>query len=326
MQGLHDAATVAEMIKSGRQLMLAADEALLAALPKGNWIGGTIPYFMGAEGGLHSASRIFVTEMPAGADVTIRRYDADSLASLAGDHPGHGFTLLLLPAFTKAHTAYAQNVTRFPGIFDRPVVGWVSGVALGDIGKVTPKTFDGITGTGSDSAGVAMHVVLPESAKISVDILNLFEQGEGDRIEFSETGFTVSEAIINGTPGNFAQYLTEHATDTKLPLVADYNGAMVNAGIQQIDSTAGTVSFYGPVFPNVVYRVAKPVEDYIASFHAKLPPQDKGLTFSCNCVLNYFYAGLEGRSTAPLSGPMTFGEIAYMLLNQTAVYLTVEAG
>jgi hypothetical protein len=99
MQGLHNAATVAEMIIAGRQLILAADEALLAELPKGNWIGGTIPYFMAAEGGLHSSDRIFVTELPEGAEASIRRYNAESLNGIAGDHPGHGFTLLLLPAW-----------------------------------------------------------------------------------------------------------------------------------------------------------------------------------------------------------------------------------
>jgi hypothetical protein len=33
---------------------------------------------------------------------------------------------------------------------------------------------------------------------------------------------------------------------------------------------------------------------------------------------------LQGRQTARLTGPITFGEVAYQLLNQTAVYLTLE--
>jgi hypothetical protein len=40
--------------------------------------------------------------------------------------------------------------------------------------------------------------------------------------------------------------------------------------------------------------------------------------------LNYLYANLEGKKTGHIVGPMTFGEIAYMLLNQTLVYLTFE--
>jgi hypothetical protein len=33
---------------------------------------------------------------------------------------------------------------------------------------------------------------------------------------------------------------------------------------------------------------------------------------------------LEGKTTAGMTGPMTFGEIAYQLLNQTLVYLEVR--
>jgi hypothetical protein len=40
--------------------------------------------------------------------------------------------------------------------------------------------------------------------------------------------------------------------------------------------------------------------------------------------LNYLYSGLEGRNTAPFVGPITFGEIAYQLLNQTLVYLQMQ--
>lgn len=36
------------------------------------------------------------------------------------------------------------------------------------------------------------------------------------------------------------------------------------------------------------------------------------------------YAHLEGKKTGAIKGPMTFGEIAYILLNQTMVYLTFE--
>jgi hypothetical protein len=39
--------------------------------------------------------------------------------------------------------------------------------------------------------------------------------------------------------------------------------------------------------------------------------------------LNYLYGKLEGRKTGDLTGPITFGEIAFQLLNQTLVYLEV---
>ena len=41
-------------------------------------------------------------------------------------------------------------------------------------------------------------------------------------------------------------------------------------------------------------------------------------------MLNYLYAELEGKKTGSIVGPITFGEIAYVLLNQTLVHLLIE--
>ena len=83
--------------------------------------------------------------------------------------------------------------------------------------------------------------------------------------------------------------------------------------------------FYAPVFAGVRYHHARPVEDYVDAFVSALPT---GLTeriaLSCNCVLNFVNSSLEGRTTGDIVGPITFGEIAYQLLNQTMVYLTVS--
>ena len=49
-----------------------------------------------------------------------------------------------------------------------------------------------------------------------------------------------------------------------------------------------------------------------------------GVVFSCNCILNYLYSELEGKKTGSFVGPITFGEVAYQLLNQTLVYLKIE--
>jgi hypothetical protein len=94
--------------------------------------------------------------------------------------------------------------------------------------------------------------------------------------------------------------------------------------LRGVDVGAGTVDFYAPIFPGIGYHIAQPIGDYVASFAAHLPSGSEP-AFACNCILNYVYARLEGRSTAPLFGPMTFGEIAHMLLNQTAVSLTVTS-
>jgi hypothetical protein len=40
--------------------------------------------------------------------------------------------------------------------------------------------------------------------------------------------------------------------------------------------------------------------------------------------LNFLYGELEGKKTGTITGPMTFGEIAYQLLNQTMIFLEIE--
>jgi hypothetical protein len=323
MDGLFTREAVADMIVAGKRLLLAGDEALLGALPRGDWIGGTSPYFMTSSGGIKTSEQVFVTELPENAMVRIRRYDVASLSGVATDHPGHGFTVLLIPAFSHVHHEYAQNVAHYPGIFDRPVVGWISGVALEDIGKVKPRVFEGTTATGSAQHAVAMHIAVPPQDRVHVNIINLFEPGGGDAISFETSGFSVTDALINGKPTNFSRYLTAQGIDTRLPLVADYHGAMINVSIRNLDAAGGVVDFYAPVFPGLIYRTAAPIGDYVAEFAAEVDPRGPPPAFSCNCILNYVYAGLEGRLTEPLHGPMTFGEIAYILVNQTAVYLRV---
>lgn len=59
-------------------------------------------------------------------------------------------------------------------------------------------------------------------------------------------------------------------------------------------------------------------------FRKEMPAQTgDSLVFSCNCILNYQYAGLEGKKSGSVTSPVTFGEIAYQLLNQTLVYLNI---
>ncbi len=85
------------------------------------------------------------------------------------------------------------------------------------------------------------------------------------------------------------------------------------------------VYFFAPVDAYTVYKIAKPIEDYVYEFFKQITVGISiKVVFSCNCILNYLYAELEGRPTVSFAGPITFGEIAYKLLNQTMVYLSVD--
>lgn len=313
------------LISSGKYLNIAGDEAALTQLPRGNWIGGTIPYFMADEGGTVSRDRVFVNEIEVfGGTPTIRFYDVESLPQLCRNAPENGYTILVVPAFGPCHSAFAENAPNYEEMYMKPLIGWVAGVHLDDLGKTTPKVALGTTGEFSDQHVVAMDVPLPPGKVAHIDIVNLFQPGKGETITFDTTGFAAGNCLINGKSTNLADYLTVNKIDTRLPLVADYCGAMINVSIKGVDTAAKRVDFYAPVFPGVKYRIAAPVSDYVNGFQAALPKLDARIIFSCNCILNFLYSDLEGKRTANITGPITFGEIAYQLLNQTLVYLTIN--
>jgi hypothetical protein len=105
----------------------------------------------------------------------------------------------------------------------------------------------------------------------------------------------------------------------------------VNVSFKSIEN--GIVNLYAPVFSGVKYHMAKNISDYVDLFNKRLA-EHKHVTaaFSCNCILNFLYGGLEDKkleasdrseSLSVLDGPITFGEIAYQLVNQTLVYVEV---
>lgn len=321
-QVLCDIESVQKKIQSGKNLLLAGDERLLEQLPRGNWIAGTIPYFVGDAGGICTRDRIYVTELPDFiSSATIRVYDDAMLENVYTDGPNQGFSFIIIPGFSRTHTKFALNAPNFKGFASHPLIGWISGIHLDDLGKVTPKVVVGLTGEVLESGAVVMHVALPLGKVAEIQILNIFQQGQGDTITVFEDGFSISDVLVNGQQRNLAEYLLENHYDVKLPLVADYYGAMVNVSTQSIDEVQKIVHFYAPLFQGIEYKQAAPVGDYVEEFTAALPRENERIEFSCNCILNYLYSELEGKQTSYITGPITFGEIAYQLLNQTMVYL-----
>lgn len=313
------------LIEEGKTLYLAGDENLLMKLPKGKWIGGTIPYFMNEDGGKFTKEEIFVTEQPDYVtESRIKVYSENEIAEIPEDSPERGYTVLIIPATSGAHIKYANEAPEYEKIYDRQIIGWISGVDLNDLGKITPKVINGETGELTDTKAVALHAKLPDNMYASIGIINIFRQGDADKIIFDEEGFTVSECYINGKKQNFSEYLLNNKIDLRNPLVADYLGAMVNVSFQGIDEENKKVNLYAPVFKGTEYKIASPVKNYIEEFENYLPKGMDQVSLSCNCILNYLYSELEGKKTCCMVGPITFGEIAHQLLNQTLVYMTIN--
>ena len=311
-----------ELIRSGKLLHIAADETLLAQLPAGNWVGGTTPYFIAETGGVTTDGLLFVNEFPFAKSFKAKTYDAGSIGDVAADAFDNGFTILVIPFGSKVLETFAKDAPEIDQIFLKNIAGWVSGFNLATDG--TAKAYDGTAGKNHADRAVALHVELPEGKLASIGIANLFEPDTaGPVIEFPAAAFEAATCLVDGKETAFAGYIAEKGIDTKLPLVADYSGANVNISIKKIEN--GVVHFYAPVFPGTQYRFARPIGDYVEEFNRSIAGYlDAAPAFSCNCILNYLYGGLQGKGTAPFSGPVTFGEVAYQLLNQTLVYITVQ--
>src|SRR2546428_10983289 len=93
----------AGLTKSPSKLFaVAGDERLLAQLPRGNWVGGTIPYLMTDEnGGLTTRDSLMVQELLTDERTAPRVavYDEKTIAGVTEDAPANGYTFLMMPAF-----------------------------------------------------------------------------------------------------------------------------------------------------------------------------------------------------------------------------------
>ncbi|HVX64989.1 MAG TPA: hypothetical protein VHA11_00230 [Bryobacteraceae bacterium] len=315
-----------QRIATGEPLLLAGSDWALSQLPRGEWVGGTIPYFMDVQGGICSETLVFVDRVPAcAAEIEIRQYTAAGIfPGICADAPANGYSFLLIPGGSAVHAVYAQGAPGQEGVLATPVAGWVSGVHVSRVGLERPKVFNGRTGESSSEWAVVMHVALPSGKMACLDVVNVFKPGQGDVIRFPASGFSAIDCTINGRPASFPRYLLEAKPDPCVPLTAWHNGAVINVGLQGFDEITGAIHFYAPVFAGTEYRFAEPVPDYVAAFDAAMESHRAPAVFSCNCILNYLYAKLEGKRTGAITGPITYGEIAGRLLNQTLVRLLVN--
>jgi len=315
------------MIESGAKLCIAGDEEAMTQLPKGDWIGGTIPYFMAEEGGCFSKEKVFVTDVtPVANNIKIHTFTSETISNFTNKRFSNGFTYIIVPGLSEIHSTYALLTHNMNDIMDQPVFGWVSGIDLAELGQKSPKIINGRDLEILDNEAIAMYIELPEEKTAQIDIINIFEQDkQSPTFIFKDSGFSAIECTIDGEEQNLKAFIEQTGTNTQLPLVADYSGAPINISFQGFDDKNSNTQFYAPVQKGIAYKLAYPIPNYIEKFasYAKNLDSDSIAT-SCNCILNYLYAELEGKKTGDIKGPITFGEIAYILVNQTLVYLRIE--
>lgn len=312
----------ADLIRSGLHLAVAGREAALDQLPVGNWIGGTTPYFMDAGSGVVAdAGSVFVTDISVLDGVSLTSFGAEDLEQISAQCPDHGFAMTIIPFGSTCHNRFAAEAPHYPQAFLKPTVGWIAGYDLDDA-DARAYVYDGRDGSKYEDRAVVAYASLADDVLFTLDILNIFTPDTGDTIRFAKTGNLQSQCIVNGVETDFAAYIRAQGRDDgALPLIGDFGGAHINASIQSIDAEA-TVHLYAPVFPGVDYHFAAPVGDYADAFRTALDGRaDQNILWSCNCILNFMFGSLEGQHVGAVAGPVTFGEIAYQLVNQTMVMI-----
>lgn len=315
---------VIKFISEGKKMVLSADETILDQLPEGNWIGGTSPYFMDEKAGIFTKEKIFVDDFTnICTNFKIEKYDKENIKNIAVNSFNNGFVILIIPGDSDVHFEFGINSLAYENIFNNPIVGYIAGFDLKDLGNANPKVYNGLENEKLENSGIALHIELPENKIARAEILNLDTIQKTSIIKFPKTSFIQSECTINGKKSNIADFLSDINYKEGLPIIANYNGALINRDIKVIDKEKKEVAFFSPVFHDETYYLANIIDNYHELFKQKLKTDNLNIPYSCICVSYYNLGDLENKKIN-VEGVFAFGEIAFQLLNQTLVFLEID--
>jgi hypothetical protein len=319
--GLYEAS---RLIREGKPLIVAGSRAMLGRLPKGNWIGGTTQLLMSPDGGVNTGERLHVVTLPDCAELAgIQRYGMGGLHYMVDDTPADGFSVMILPSDSAVQQNFVREAPSYGGIFSRSLAGWVSGPDGGSYPD-RPQVFHGPTGHAIEDEIVALHVRLPSSVKTDIEIINVYEPGDGDRISFPSDGLTATHALVNGEMTGFADYLKKINVNLSLPLIGEIGGERQYVAVGCYDTVSGRVILYSPVFRNVDYRFAKPVPGLREKLRSAIPVNDANTLFSCVCMGFYNDGDLAHYKPESFEGPVSSGEIARFMSNLCIVRIQMR--
>ena len=252
---------VISFILEGKKLVLTADESSLDKLPKGNWIGGTSPYFMDETEGVFTKNKIFVDDFTDLAkNFKIEAYNKNTLKNIASNSYKNGFVLLIIPNDTEVHTEFAINSLSYKNIFNNPVVGYIAGYDLKNITK--SKVYNGLDLQNNNDNAISIHIELPDNKIARAEIVNLDTIDKSSpEIKFPKNSFVQSACTIDGKEMNIAEFFIQNNYNG-LPIIANNNGAFINKDIRKIDSEKNKVLFYSPVFSDESYYLVNIIDNY----------------------------------------------------------------
>ena len=334
IQGLFAVEEVNTMIEKGDTLLLAGDAALLSQLSKGNWIAGTTARFIesGKAPGC-SRDQIFVHNLTdIVADVKLEVYDASTIPNIYDDAFENGFSVLMMPFFSDVVKEYTINCTEYSNFANRPVCGWISVVSSYSEYEKNDASlvFFGKNGMSYTNEGVVMHIGLSTEKYAEVHVFSPFKPEDDDVIVFEENGHQIENVFINGVKQNFRDYLISQHIDRSQDVVitsnkclaGDFGGFLINVSISmESERDQGKyVAMGAPVYKNIPYRFASTKN---VSYENIEDQFDGEIVYSITCVNNYVYADVFQQYLTHVNGPFVYGEIAYFLLNNATIYITV---
>ncbi len=321
--GLYDINQVKDFIEKGKILALAGTEQALSSLPQGKWIAGTIPYFFDKGKGVETDDKIFVHDFTEYAQkISIKIFNTDTLQETFIPTDKNIYRFVIIPPFTDIHKEYSVFAFMNKDVMLTPTIGWIAGKKLNS--DEIPMVFNGLTGEKLTDQGVLMEVEIDEQYNSEINIVNIFEiDPNSPTIEFENDGFCAEYCLIDGKKVKLAEFIEKNNIDIRYPLIGDFSGANINISFQEIKDSK--VYFYAPFFKGIKYRFSKRGFSYPQKFKFAIKQIDNtSFVFSANCILNYIYGEAEiNPIDEKVTGPATFGEIAYLLVNQTFVYLNL---
>ena len=311
------------IVLKGLPVMVAGSPDLMSRLPRGNWIGGSTPLLMTGTGVGDSRDRLLVTPMPTSAKLlSIQRYGVGGLNYLAEDSPVNGFTIVIVPYGCLVHHTLALEAPDYPNLFSKSIAGWICAPRGEHMGE-RAQVFYGPTCHAIEDEAIAIHMELPNELRAEMDILTAFDLGDGPCITFPEDGFTVTNAYVDGNLVVFSEYLRGLNHVLHIPLVGELHGTKLIAELRHYDAHTELVTFHAPVFHNVAYRFASKSSNLRERARQMLAQCSPDLDFCCICSSIYANGELGEYASGCVDAPVTFGEIANILINQAIVRLRV---
>ena len=318
---------VVNFINSGRVMLLTGSQKALKGLPKGNWVGGSSPYFVDSVG-IEDHDKIFVDDFTMVAqNCKTASFNENNIQNIAKDGFKNGFVVVVMPIDSKVHITFATSALGYDKMFDNPVVGYVSATTPDENGNNTSISVSGSDGIITDKLASVLYVELPDYLAARAEIENFDTIDEkSPKIIFPHDGFVQSSCTIDGKQANIAEFC-DHTikllSGPNMQIITSQNGALINRVIRNVDLDKGEVTFFSSIVAGDEYRLVKSGTDYVAIFNRSLGAKQCDVLTCFSCVTYFFGGNFLGKNVCK-NGIYAFGEIGYQLLNKTIVTLEID--